>query len=120
MFKLPFEVRFEHPKMSKLPFESMQMPYPELLGAAVAVALVGISAAFLYYTNKRRGIYIYMICIFSYLYLGMRYIYTCLAYTWNIHHAYIIHNIHYVNVCNFVDVFVLFITLDLPQYFFLV
>ncbi|XP_059434161.1 NADH--cytochrome b5 reductase 1-like [Corylus avellana] len=41
--------------MSKLPFESVQMPHPELLGAAVALALVGISAAFLYYTNKHRG-----------------------------------------------------------------
>ncbi|KAE8037901.1 hypothetical protein FH972_010454 [Carpinus fangiana] len=29
--------------MSELPFESMQMPHPKLLGAAVALALVGIS-----------------------------------------------------------------------------
>jgi hypothetical protein len=53
--KLPFEVSFQSLNMFKLPFESMQIPDAELRGATVALALVGISAAFLYYANINRG-----------------------------------------------------------------
>ncbi|XP_062175340.1 NADH--cytochrome b5 reductase 1-like [Alnus glutinosa] len=41
--------------MFKLPFEFMQLPDAELRGLAVALALVGISAGFLYYANINRG-----------------------------------------------------------------
>ncbi|XP_062175216.1 NADH--cytochrome b5 reductase 1-like isoform X2 [Alnus glutinosa] len=41
--------------MFKLPFESMQIPDAELRGLAVALALVGVSAGFLYYANINRG-----------------------------------------------------------------
>jgi hypothetical protein len=50
MFKLPFGVTFESLKM-----EFMQILHAHLLGAAVALVLVGISAAFLYYANKPKA-----------------------------------------------------------------
>jgi hypothetical protein len=47
MFKLPFEVTKT---------ELMQiLPHNQLLGAAVALALVAISAAYIYYTSKPKG-----------------------------------------------------------------
>jgi hypothetical protein len=62
--------------MSTLPFESMQMPHPKLLGAAVALALVGISGAF-YITPTNTKVYIYMAMHLLIFYLGMHYVYTC-------------------------------------------
>jgi hypothetical protein len=53
--KFPFEVSFQSLNMFKLPFEFMQIPDAEQRGVAVALALVGISAAFLYYSNINRG-----------------------------------------------------------------
>ncbi|KAB1225499.1 NADH--cytochrome b5 reductase 1 [Morella rubra] len=50
MFKLPFNVTSESLKM-----EFMQTPYSQLLGIAVALAVVGMATAYLYYSKKPKG-----------------------------------------------------------------
>lgn len=55
MFELPYNVTFESLKM-----ELMQIPYAHLLRIAIALSLVAISTAYLYFTKKPKG----MICLF--------------------------------------------------------
>lgn len=50
MFELPYNVTFESLKM-----ELMQIPHTHLLRIAVALSLVAISAAYLYFTKKPKG-----------------------------------------------------------------
>ncbi|KAG6680528.1 hypothetical protein I3843_13G038700 [Carya illinoinensis] len=50
MFELPYNVTFESLKM-----ELMQIPYAHLLRIAIALSLVAISAAYLYFTKKPKG-----------------------------------------------------------------
>ncbi|GMY23543.1 NADH--cytochrome b5 reductase 1-like [Fagus crenata] len=50
MFKLPLDVTYESLKK-----ELLQIPHADLLGMAVALALVGIAAAYLYYNKKPKG-----------------------------------------------------------------
>ncbi|KAG2672531.1 hypothetical protein I3760_13G045800 [Carya illinoinensis] len=50
MFELPYNVTFESLKM-----ELMQIPYAHLLRIAIALSLVAISTAYLYFTKKPKG-----------------------------------------------------------------
>jgi hypothetical protein len=58
MFKLPLDVTYESLKK-----ELLQIPHADLLGMAVALALVGIAAAYLYYNKKPKGMSLHLLAM---------------------------------------------------------